>query len=426
VPKRVCANRAEWRLVRGQRAQHLSAHYRLECDYGTAFLTIYNEGDAVYLCESHAATVRNSEAPTIAGVRLIETPTTGGREPVTSDGQVPASLAKTASPSAAVPAAASREAVESRGLETLEAAIQSLQLEIVESSQPAEPEIVAANPSCSVSATAETQAIASHRPETQAIEIREAETSNAASQVPLTEAGKPSDPAVREPDSEVPLASTRRETVRPAAKAFTRDLTYGDCAKALVDEAIWNLEPGDYEAYKSALFGGKSAGDAAQAAGGQLAIVLRRIGEYASKLEGLLSGSKATIDVSEAIDKPLEQAMLDIIGDSAMSDAEKDSAVDHLEALQKEIDGGLGRAISALQAHRITIAIAERANWGARSDLAEELKPAYRAVYSSVRNALVSAVPEARALDERLANLYAAKSDIASTPTVKAQHSVAR
>lgn len=368
MPKRVCTNRAEWRLVRGKSAQHLSAHYQLECDYGTVFLAIYNEGDAVYLCESHASSVRSSEAPTIAGVRLIEKPAATNGEPVKGEEQVPVSLLQTVIANAAAAAAAEPETVESTERAFAEAPIQTVQLG----------------------------------------------TANL------------SEPAVQELYATAAAASTRPETARPAAKTFLRDLTYGDCAKALVDEAIWNLEPGDYEAYKAALFDGKTVSEAAQAAGGQLAIVLRRIGEYATKLEGLLSESKATIDVSEAIDKPLEQAMLDIIGDSTLSDAEKDRAIDQLGALQKEIDGGLGRAISALQAHRITIAIAERAKWGTRSNLDEELKPAYGAVYTSVRNALVRAVPEARVFDERLANLYAAKSDIAGTLTLKAQYSVAK
>jgi hypothetical protein len=32
-----------------------------------------------------------------------------------------------------------------------------------------------------------------------------------------------------------------------------RDLTYGNSAKAMVDEAIWNMAAGNYRVYKTAL-----------------------------------------------------------------------------------------------------------------------------------------------------------------------------
>jgi hypothetical protein len=44
----------------------------------------------------------------------------------------------------------------------------------------------------------------------------------------------------------------------------------------------------------------------------------------------------------------------------------------------------------------------------------EELKPVFRAVYRSVKTALDVAAPEAKDLNERLMNLYAAKTDLES------------
>ncbi|HVB88411.1 MAG TPA: hypothetical protein VNK23_17245 [Candidatus Dormibacteraeota bacterium] len=420
MPKRVCTNRAEWRLVRGQRAQHLSAHYRLECDYGTAFLTIYNEGDAVYLCEGHASAVRNSEAPTIAGVRLVQHRRPSSSQTVSSEALAEIVLSEGAIPSASIPATPGAEAIQLNfnAAESIEAPIQTARLEVPEPSEPAVPELqiadlVAPTPTAS---------------EPQAIEIDAPAMLDAPIQTPQDEAAKPCDAEAPEPKPQPALApSARREFSRPVSvKAFARDLMYGDCAKALVDEAIWNLEPGDYEAYQTALLEGKPAAEASQAAGGQLAIILRRISEYTVKIEGLLLASDALIDAASTIDKPLEQAMLDIIADGTLSDADKDAAVDHLGSLQKEMNGGLDRVISPLKAHRIAISIGERANWGARSDLAEEVKSAYRSLYSSVRQAVLAAVPEARIFDERLTNLYAAKSDIASAAANKVQHSVAR
>ena len=376
-------------------------------------MTIYKEGDAVFLCESHASSVGNSEAPTIAGVRLIQTESSTGS---TSSSVTPFAVApeEQGAPSASA-AAPEPEMILTNEAATVEAPVQAPQGEVPKTSEPAVAEPQAVSEATSAATEAERDTAESGEP------IRDAEPIHSRQ----AELFQPSDFAAPEP-APAAASAPRRETARPAAKALVRDFTYGDCAKALVDEAIWNLEAGDYEAYRTALFEGKSTAEAAQAAGGQLAIVLRRINEYATKLEGLLSESEATIDPANAIDKPLEQAMLDIISDSGLSEAEKDAAVDHLGALQKEIHSGLDGVISPLQAHRITIAIAERVNWGARSSLAEELKPAYRALYSSVRKAMVGAVPEARIFDERLANLYAAKSDIASAPSMKAMHSAAR
>src|SRR5215471_15294767 len=91
-----------------------------------------------------------------------------------------------------------------------------------------------------------------------------------------------------------------------------RDLTYGSAAKAMVDEAIWNMATGDYQVYRTALQQGKSPSEAAETAGGQLAVIHRKINEYTLKLEAILSKSQTTISVEEFIDKPLEQAVLDI------------------------------------------------------------------------------------------------------------------
>lgn len=184
------------------------------------------------------------------------------------------------------------------------------------------------------------------------------------------------------------------------------------------------MAPGDFEAYSAALRQGKTAAEAAQAAGGQLAVVHRKIGEYTLKIEAVLSKSKVAISVGDAIDKPLERAMLEIIGHNAMSDAQKDTAIDHLGAFQEEMKRGLNREITPLQAHQIARFVGDRACWGDTSCLSEELRPAYRAVYTGVRKAIRAAVPQVHDLDERLANLCAAKSDLENVPAAKASHAV--
>jgi hypothetical protein len=180
----------------------------------------------------------------------------------------------------------------------------------------------------------------------------------------------------------------------------------------MVDEAIWNLATGDYQVYRAALQQGKSASEAAQAAGGQLAVVHRKISDYTLKLEAVLSGAKATIKVGEVIDKPLEHAVLEIIGNDATSDLEKDSAIQQLGALQEWVKHGQQGEITPLQAHRILLAIGDRLNWGGTTGVLEEFKPVYRALFGSLKTALCIGVPEAQNLHDRLTNLYAAKSDL--------------
>lgn len=325
-----CTFRAEWRLLRGYPAQRLSGHYQLSCDYGTSLITIYKEGEPVFLCASHATAIEPPKDNSVAGVRLIETQSPEGNNPLTDD-------------------------------------------------QPNKP----------------------------------LESDVATQAAPVPAEGRPA------------VAKIGRETA-PSRKRPVADLTYGNCAKALVDEAIWNMPAGDYDAYRAALQEGKPATEAAQSAGGQLAIVHRKISEYTLKIEAVLSESKATIDVSDVIDKPFEEATLKIISNVAMNEAEKDRAIDDLGAFQEQINRGLDREITPLQAHRTARAIGDRANWGTGACLSEELKPAFRAVYTSVRNAVRVAVPEANGLDERLANLCAAKSDLENVAAAKVQRSTVR
>jgi hypothetical protein len=191
-----------------------------------------------------------------------------------------------------------------------------------------------------------------------------------------------------------------------------RDLTYGNAAKAMVDEAIWNMATGDYQVYRTALQQGKSPGEAAEAAGGQLAVIHRKINDYTLRLEAIFSKSQTTMDVEEFIDKPLEQAVLDIINNLAMSDSEKDAAIQQLGALQEWVKHGLHGQMTLLQANRITLAIGDRLDWGGNPAVSEDLKPVYRTLYGKLKTAICEADPEAQNLHDRLANLYAAKSEM--------------
>jgi len=207
----------------------------------------------------------------------------------------------------------------------------------------------------------------------------------------------------------------RRAIADRSVRSSARDLTLGNSAKAMVDEGIWNMATGDYQAYRTALQQGVSGAEAAQAAGGQLAVIHRKIGDYTLKLEAFLSESKARINVGEAIDKPLEQAMLEIISNVTMNDLEKDIAIQQLGTLQEWVKNGLQGDTTPLQTNRIMLAIGDRLNWGGTTGVSEEFKPVYRALYGSLKTAIWTAVPEARNLHDRLINLYAAKSDLELT-----------
>jgi len=177
----------------------------------------------------------------------------------------------------------------------------------------------------------------------------------------------------------------------------------------MVDEGIWNMTTGDYQAYRTALQQGKSPSEAAEAAGGQLAVIHRKIKDYTLRLEAIFSKSQTIINLGEFIDEPLEQAVLDVINNRAMSDSEKDAAIQQLGALQEWVKHGLHGDITVLEANRIILAIGDRLNWGGNSGVSEDVKPGYRALYGKLKTAICKADPEAQNLHDRLTNLYAAK-----------------
>ena len=364
MPKRNCISRAEWKLQTGKPAEALSANYRLDCDYGTAVITCWEKGgiEPIYVCESHAKQLGPSrEHGQEARILTAESEPTD--KPIKHEKRSQTKkVSVTKSNSAPLPQAA--HCPEARILTT----------ESKPTDNPIKHEERSRTPEAAVT------------------------NSNSA---PLPEA---------EPNTAEPKAG--RATTDASARSRTRDLTFGNPAKAMVDEAIWNLAAGDYDAYRTALQQGKSAGEAAQAAGGQLAVIHQKISDYTLKLEALLSEAKTTINVGESIDKPLEQATLEIIGNEARSDLEKDAGIQQLGAIQEWVKQGQQGEITALQANQIILRIGARLNWGGSTEVAEELKTVYRKLHGNLKSAICTAVPKAQNLQERLTNLYAAKSDV--------------
>jgi hypothetical protein len=304
VAKGHCTRRAEWKLPPGKPAEHLSPYYQLGCDYGTALMVIYKEGETsepLYLCENHLAEVERSREDHAAAHSSVR---------------------------------AGAGSAEARSSES-------------------------DSPSKSVGKSPRKSAGKNGRSET--VEETEAKRDVAA---PTASAGRPAGAEQR----------------------------------------------------------GGSATEGAHAADEQLEDVDRAIRECAAEIEAALSESKAKINVGDAIDKPLEQATLEIIGNGALGDAEKDAAIARLGALQEWIHRDIDQEIIPLQANRIAHAIGDRVDAGENADFSEELKPAYQAVHSSLKDAIRAAVPDTQNLEERLAKLHAVKSDLENVSGAKALH----
>src|SRR5215469_17546072 len=125
-----------------------------------------------------------------------------------------------------------------------------------------------------------------------------------------------------------------RTFINESMGAIGRDVTYGNGAKAIVNEGIVTPGTGDIEAAK--------AGGGYFAAGGRLGAVAQRVGELQPQLNAALSRSTGAIKVADVIDKPIENAVGEIVGNSAMTDAEKMAAMGQLYGLQSSLKTGLG------------------------------------------------------------------------------------
>ena len=364
MPKRNCIHRAEWKLQAGKPAEALSANYRLDCDYGTAVITCWEKGgiEPIYVCESHAKELGPSREH-CPEARILTAESQQTKKPIKGKERTPTPEIAVAKPNGA-PLPQSADGSKARML-------------TAESEQTEKP--------------------IKGEERTQAQEVA---------------AAKPNGAPLPEPAQNVAEPKGGRAASDASAKSRTRDLAFGNPAKAMVDEAIWNLAAGDYEVYRTALQQGKSAREAAQSAGGQLAVIHQKISDYTLKLDAVLSEAKATINVGETIDKPLEQATLEIIGNEALSDSEKDAVVQQLGAIQEWVKQGQQGEMTALQANQIILRIGERLNWGGSTEVPEELKALYRTLNGNLKTAICAAVPKAQNFQERLINLYAAKSEV--------------
>lgn len=203
-----------------------------------------------------------------------------------------------------------------------------------------------------------------------------------------------------------------RGLINKSAGAVEKDVTYGNAAKAFLDENITSPRTGDLEAYKDALRAGKSLPEAAEAAGGRIAAVTGKINEYKPQLDAALHNSKVKIPVKDAIIDPIYDATSEIINNRAMTETENNAAVDKLLELQKSLLDGLGKQITPEMANTIKQQLGDRISWTGTSAVTDEVKPVYKSLYGALKQAVNDAVPEAAELNERMTNLLAAKQSL--------------
>jgi hypothetical protein len=219
-------------------------------------------------------------------------------------------------------------------------------------------------------------------------------------------------PAVEKGAETLANSKLSRGFVNESMGANARDVTYGNPAKALLDEGIATPFTGDIEKYKDALRSGATPEQAAQAAGGRFAAVSGKIAEISPRVQAALANSTQMIKVADVIDKPLNKAINEIIANRAMTEPEKIAAFNQLAELHLSLRSGLKDFISPAEANEIKHQIGERVNWGGNVSVGDEVKPAYRELYGTLKDAVNKAVPETAELNERLTNLLSARKDL--------------
>lgn len=207
-----------------------------------------------------------------------------------------------------------------------------------------------------------------------------------------------------------PKSNAGMGAINKSMGTTARDMTYANPARALATEDIADLGNGDWNAYQLAKRAGKSPAEMAQAAGGRLAAVSQRINELTPRLSNLLNQSKAQIPVANVIDKPLEDAAIDIIKNGALGDTEKMAALTKLGELQQSMKEGLGPTATPAQLQVRKQQIGDRVNWGGNSAVTDDVKGAFRNLYGTLKEAIHTSVPGTAAIDDRLTDLLGASS----------------
>jgi hypothetical protein len=195
-----------------------------------------------------------------------------------------------------------------------------------------------------------------------------------------------------------------RSFINESVGATGRDVTYGNPAKALLNEGIINPRTGDWEAMKAT----RQLADA----GGRLGQVSNRISELQPQLNSQLASSAKTISMADAVDKPLNAAFDEIMANNAITMPEKEAAIRQLGDLQQALHTGHGSQLTPLEANILKNQVGGRVRWTGTNAVGDDVKPYYKQVYNSLREWVNSTVPGTEGLNDRLTDLHAAKDDL--------------
>ena len=208
-----------------------------------------------------------------------------------------------------------------------------------------------------------------------------------------------------------------RGMMNESMMATTRDVAYGNPAKALLDENIATPFTGDLEKFKDAIRSGATLQGAAEAAGGRISAVSQKINELAPQLNAALSKSTVKIPATVVTDT-IDQAIRDIAKNRGITAADAQSAVAELNAIKMAalkvpgVPGATATAWAPLEANALKHEIGQQVDWTGRDRVGQLVEPIRKQIYGDLRDAVNAAAPGTSEINERLTNLLAAQTDI--------------
>ena len=178
-------------------------------------------------------------------------------------------------------------------------------------------------------------------------------------------------------------ANVAQGSINRSMAALPKDVYYGDPSKALMDENITNLTTA-----------------------GRINKVADSITSVESKLRPILDAGPR-IDVASTVKPIVDNAELNVMN-SLMTPAEKTNAFEQLNVLRQRADQ-LG-VVSSTDANQFKRLVGDSVNWKKGTEpLHPDVESAYRKAYGTIKNEINTNNPGIQELNERLTNLYAAR-----------------
>lgn len=224
-------------------------------------------------------------------------------------------------------------------------------------------------------------------------------------------------PAVEGAAHELLNSKFSRGLVNESVMATAKDVTYGNPAKALLDEGIATPRTGDIEKFKDAIRSGATLQGASEAAGGRIAAISDKINELGPKLRTVLSKSTQRIPATTVTDT-IDAGIKAIKADRGVTAEEATAAIHELEAMRDAAlkipaaPGATAKAWAPLEANALKQEIGQSVNWSGRERVGQLVEPVKKKVYGSLKDAVNAAAPGSAELNERLTNLHAAQEDV--------------